>query len=48
MIRPPLRVIFGTIRMLGDAQERRRPAEKDGDENVEENSGGFIERQDKE
>ena len=34
--------------MLGDAQEGRGSAEKDGDENVEANSGGFTETQDKE
>ena len=34
--------------MLGDAQEGRGSTEKDRDENVEANSGGFMDTQDKE
>ena len=34
--------------MLSDAQEGRGSTEKDGDENVEVNSWGFTETQDKE
>ena len=34
--------------MIGDAQEGRGSAEKDEEENVEANSGGFTETQSKE